>query len=335
MNDDTYTAVQYGLGPIGSRIATTAHETGFEFVGAVDIDPEKVGRPVGDVAGFDTDADVTVTDDAADALVADPDVVFHSTGSSVEAVAPQLREIASAGANVVSTTEELSYPWWNAPEVAADLDAVAEENDVTVLGTGINPGFVMDTMPAVLSTPMASVDAVTVERVQDAGERREPLQKKVGAGVSVETFEEEIATEAGHVGSTESVAMLANALGFDLDGIEESIEPVVDEGGAESDFVTVEPGDVAGLRQVAHGSVDGETVVTLDLQMYVGADDPHDRVGFEGDPPVSVTVEGGYHGDVATSAVVTNVAPNVVAARPGLRSMLDVTTPSFTRQARR
>jgi len=303
-----------------------ADRTGVEFVGAVDVDPEKVGRDLGDVAGLDESLGVEVTDDAGDALAADPDVVFHATVSSVETAAPQLVEVLEAGANVVSTTEELSYPWWSNAAVAEELAATAREHDRTVLGTGINPGFVMDAMPAVLSTPMAEVSSVHVERVQDASDRRRPLQEKVGAGVSEATFDAEIATEAGHVGSTESVAMLADALDFELDEIEESIEPVLADERVETEYVTAEAGDVAGIRQVANGYADGQAVVTLDLQMYVGADDPHDRVAFDGEPDVDVVVEGGYHGDVSTSAVVANVAPTVVDADPGLATMTSIAT---------
>lgn len=330
MTDESLTAVQYGIGPIGSRIVQAAHRVGVEFVGAIDIDPAKVGADLGEVAGVGESLDVTVTESAADALAADPDVVFHSTVSSVEAAAPQIEEVLEAGADVVSTTEELSYPWWDNAGVAEALDAAAREHDATVLGTGINPGFVMDAMPAVLSTPMATVESVHVERVQDASERRQPLQEKVGAGVTEETFAAEVATEAGHVGSTESVAMLADALAVDLDAIEETIEPVVADERVETEYVTAEAGDVAGIKQVAHGYVDGEAVVTLDLRMYVGADDPHDRVTFEGEPDVAVEVEGGYHGDVSTSAVVANVAPTVVDADPGLATMTDVAT-SYSR----
>jgi 4-hydroxy-tetrahydrodipicolinate reductase len=332
MTNTTPTAVQFGIGPIGSRIANAAHETGFEFVGAVDIDPEKVGADLGDVAGFNERTSVEVTDEPERALAAEPDIVFHSTVSDVETALPQLTEIAASGANVVSTTEELAYPEWAAPEVAAELDEHAATNDVTVLGTGINPGFVMDAMPAYLSTPMASVEQVTVERVQDAATRREPLQRKVGAGVSVETFHEEIATEAGHVGSTESVAMLGDALDLGIEDIEETIEPVIADERVETEYLTVESGDVAGIRQVAYGRTDGETVLTLDLQMYVGADEPRDKMHFDSEPPVSVTVDGGYHGDVSTSAVVANVAPTVIDAEPGLASMADL-IPTFTRQA--
>jgi 4-hydroxy-tetrahydrodipicolinate reductase len=332
MTNETPTAVQYGIGPIGSRIAGAAHRTGFEFVGAVDIDPEKVGTDLGDVAGFGEQVGVEVTDDAQAALSTDPEVVFHSTVSDVEAALPQLTEIIESGANVVSTTEELAYPEWAAPDAAAELNQLAEEHGVTVLGTGINPGFVMDAMPAYLTTPMERVDEVTVERVQDAATRREPLQRKVGAGVSVETFEAEIATEAGHVGSTESVAMLGDALDLGIEEIEESIEPVIADERVETEYLTVEAGDVAGIRQVAHGRADGETRITLDLQMYVGAGEPRDEVHFESDPPVSVTVDGGYHGDVSTSAVVANVASMIIDADAGLRSMTDL-SPSFTRKA--
>ena len=330
MTHDSLTAVQYGIGPIGARIATAAHDTGFEFGGAIDVNPEKVGRDLGRVAGFGDEIGVVVTDDPDEALAAEPDIVFHSTVSSVEAAAPQLKEAIAAGANVVSTTEELAYPWWRAPDLARDLDEAATENGVTLLGAGINPGFVMDALPAVLSTPMENVESVTVERVQNAGQRRKPLQKKVGAGVSIEMFKTEIAAEAGHVGSTESVAMLADALDFDLDGITESIEPVVAEKRIETDYTTVEPDAVAGIHQVAYGEVGGEAVLTLNLRMYVGAEEPRDEIDFEGEPDVSVTVDGGYHGDVGTSAVVTNVAPSVVDARAGLTSMAGM-MPSFTR----
>jgi len=331
MTGSGLTAVQFGLGPIGSRIARAADGRGFEFVGAIDIDPDKVGRDLGAVAGFDDEIGVEVTDNAEAALAKNPDIVFHSTVSSLEVAKPQLVRVLSAEANVVSTTEELAYPWWSNASLGEDLDDVATEHGVTLLGTGINPGFAMDTLPAVLSTPMEAVDAVTVERVQDAGQRRKPLQEKVGAGVSVETFEADIADQAGHVGSTESVAMLADALGFELDEIDEAIEPVVADSVIETEHVRVRSGEVAGIRQTARGIIDGDAVISLDLEMYVGADNPRDRVEFIGIPSVSITVEDGYHGDIATAAVVTNVASTVVGAEPGLATMLDIPT-SFTRR---
>ncbi len=326
---DTLTAVQFGIGPIGSRVVQTANDCGFEYVGAIDIDPEKVGEDLGAVAGLEEDLGVTVTDDADAALAEDPDVVFHTTVSSLEAAQPQLETIMEAGANVVSTTEELAYPWWSQPDIATDLDAVATENGVTCLGAGINPGFAMDAMPAVLSTPMDSVESVHVERVQNAGDRRKPLQEKVGAGLDVETFESEIVEGAGHVGSPESVAMLADALGWEVTEITENIEPVVAEEPVSSEYFDVAAGEVAGIRQVARGFVGDEVRITLDLQMYVGADPAQDQVTFEGSPPVTITVEGGYHGDISTTAVVRNVASRVYEAEPGLVSMVDLPLPRY------
>jgi len=324
-------AVQYGVGPIGSRIVRAASDHGIEYVGAVDIDPAKVGEDLGAVAGLDSELGVQITEDTDAALATDPDVVFHSTVSSIEAARPQLATILDSGANVVSTSEELAYPWRRHPSIAQELDELAREAGVSCLGTGINPGFVMDALPVFLSTPLDTVEAIRVERVQDAAQRRGPLQDKVGAGLDVDRFETAVAGQGGHVGCPESLAMIADAVGWDLTDISESIEPVVADRRVESGHVTVEPGDVAGIKQVARGVADGRERITLDLRMYVGAPDPHDRVSFEGRPAVDVTVEGGYHGDVATTALIRNVAPRVREARPGLLTMLDVELPRYER----
>jgi 4-hydroxy-tetrahydrodipicolinate reductase len=330
---DGITAVQYGVGPIGARIVETAHARGVEFVGAIDVDPGKVGADLGEVAGRHAEVDgelgAVVTDDPDEALAAAPDVVYHSTASSLAAVGPQLERAIEAGADVVSTTEELSYPWRAASEAARVLDGRATEAGVTVLGTGINPGFAMDAFPAAVTTPCRSVGAVRVERVQDAAQRREPLQRKIGAGTDRATFEAEVAAEAGHVGLRESVAMLAAALGWELETVRESVEPVIADERVESPHLAVDAGEVAGVHQVGVGVVDGEERLELDLRMYLGAPEPRDRVEITGQPDLSVVVEGGFHGDVATPAVVANVTPRVRAADPGLATMLDLDLPSF------
>lgn len=330
---DRLTAVQYGVGPIGARIVATAHARGVEFVGAVDVDPEKVGTDLGEVAGryadVDGDLGVTVGADPDEALAAAPDVVYHSTASSLAAVRPQLQQAIAAGADVISTCEELAYPWRDHPDEAEALDERATDAGVTVLATGINPGFAMDAFPAVVSTPCRAVEAIRVERIQDAAQRREPLQRKIGAGTDRETFEEEIATEAGHVGLRESVAMLAAALGWELEVIRESIEPVIADEPVESPHVAVSAGEVAGVHQVGVGVVDGEERVELDLRMYLGASEPRDSVVITGRPDLTVTVEDGFHGDVATPAVVVNVTPRVRSADPGLATMLDLELPTY------
>lgn len=321
---NTITAVQFGVGPIGQRIVTTASQHNIEFVGAVDIDPAKVGNELGAVLDTDVAAEAIITDDPDEALATEPDVVFHATTSSFETVEPQLKQCLGAGTDVISTTEELVYPWVTQPELADDLDRHAVTAGQSVLGTGINPGFAMDLRPVMLSTACQTVSAVRVTRVQDAASRREPLREKIGVGRTVEAFESEIAAEAGHVGLRESADMLAAGLGWELDAFEETIEPVVATNAISTDNVDVESGRVAGIHQTASGTVGGDERIVLDLEMSVGADSPRDRVRLRGEPDVEAVVDGGLHGDVTTPAIVVNMTRPVHQAKPGLQTMLDL-----------
>jgi 4-hydroxy-tetrahydrodipicolinate reductase len=293
-------------------------------VGAIDIDPGKSGRDLGELLGG-APFGVAVSADAAATLAATrPDVVLHTTSSSLERVAPQLYEIIAAGAHVVSTCEELSFPWTAQPQLAADLDVAARREGVTLLGTGVNPGYAMDALPLMLTGPCAAVRAVNVLRVVDAGKRRAPLQRKVGAGLSVEAFEARVREgTVRHVGLPESLHMIVTSLGWRLDRAENLIEPVIAREPVKTDYVDVQPGQVAGVRQVASGFAGEREVVRLELRMYVGAPDPQDTVELDSDPPVHMTIAGGLHGDIATAAIVVNAIPSVVRAVPGLASMAD------------
>lgn len=303
------TVVSYGLGPIGSGIAGLALDRGYRIVSAVDISPDKAGRDLGALLGR-AEMGVTVTADIAAALACRPQVVLHSTQSHIPQVMPQLLACVEAGACVVSTCEELAFPWYRYATEAGRLDEAARAHGVTVVGVGVNPGFVMDLLPIVLTAPCRVVRAVRVARVVDAGLRRKPLQRKVGDGLDRAAFEKGVADgRIGHVGLAESVAMIAEALGWPLDSIGEVIEPVM------------EGATVRGLHQVADGLRRQESVISLDLTMAVGAQNPRDAVTIEGEPPIAMTVAGGIHGDVATCAVTVNAIPIVLAAPPGLTAV--------------
>ncbi|MGQ0568683.1 MAG: dihydrodipicolinate reductase [Armatimonadota bacterium] len=276
---------------------------------AIDIDPQKAGRDLGTLLGLDP-LGVSVTADAAAALTRGPQVVLHSTQSHLAQVTSQILACIEAGACVVSTCEELAFPWRHHPVDARRIDEAAKARGVTVVGVGVNPGFVMDLLPIVLTGPCRDVRAVRVTRVVDAGQRRLPLQRKVGAGLEQAAFEEGVAAgRIGHVGLAESVAMIADALGWALEEIREEIEPVL---------VGTE---VRGLHQVATGLHDGRPGITLDLTMAVGAPHPRDTVVIEGEPALHVTAAGGIHGDVATCAIAVNAIPRVLAAPPGLTTV--------------
>ena len=318
-------AAQYGLGVIGGSILRLALEKpDIDIVGAVDI--VNVGKDVGEIAGLDKEIGVVISDDANGVLrETKPDIVLHATSSSLEDVYPQMENCVRAGVNVVSTCEELSYPYTKQPTLAGSLDRLAKENRVTVLGTGVNPGFLMDTWPLVMTAVCQEVKRIRVERIQDASPRRLPFQKKIGAGKTIEEFNELV--ESGtlkHVGLPESIAMIAAGLGWELDDITEIIEPVIADTEVRSNFITVKPGQVAGVKQVGRGCSDGKELITLDFQAYIGARESRDAVYITGTPDVEVIIKGGTNGDIATAAVVVNSIPRVIDAPAGLITMMDL-----------
>lgn len=314
----------YGLGPIGLGIAKLAlSRKNIEIVGAVDVDPSKVGRDLGEVLGGEK-IGVTITDSIAKLADVGADVVLHATGSALARVASQFTEIMAIGANIVSTCEELSFPWTAQPALAAELDAAARKAGVTLIGTGVNPGYAMDALPLMLTAPCASVDSVRVLRVVDASRRRGPLQKKVGAGLTPEQFAEYVkAGTVRHVGLPESLHMLATSLGWELTRTEDVIQPMIADTEITTEFAHVEPGQVAGVHQIARGFCGDHEVINLELRMYLGAPDSQDTVEIAGNPPVKMTIQGGLHGDVATAAMVVNTIASVLRAAPGLASMAD------------
>ncbi len=322
-----YRMVQYGCGPIGARVVSFALErAGIELVGAVDNAPEKAGRDLGDVAGLGRRLGVEVSGNAAGVLASTrPDVVVHTTGSKLEQVFGQLEEILRAGINVVSTCEELSYPYRRHPELSERLDALAREKGATVVATGINPGFLMDTWPLAMSAVCKEVQAVRVTRVQDASSRRVPFQEKIGAGLSPEEFQQRVDSGSfGHVGLPESIYMIADGLGWRIERIEETIAPVLLERTVRSDHITVPPGRAAGLAQTARGIGAGRDLVSMDFQAYLGAPESYDAVSITGIPDMQVRIEGGTQGDIGTVSIVLNAVPRVVAAPPGLLTMKDL-----------
>ena len=312
---------QFGIGPIGAEILRLIlSKPWLRLVAAVDIDPQKIGKDAATLVGLPNPAGVPVTAE----LHGHPTVVCHSTGSRLTEVEAQLKELLERGCHVVSTCEELAFPL--DATIRESLQKSARSHNVTLLGTGVNPGFVMDKLPLTLSAVCQQVTSIEVNRIVDASHRREPLQRKVGAGMSSEQFREEVAKGSiKHMGLRESLMMIANGLGFELDKVtDESIEPVIAKSKVVTDFVTVDAGKVAGVHQRIEGTQTGRASVALDIKMYVGAEDPRDEIIIKGTPDLKMRVEGGVHGDRATAAMVVNCIPRVVAARPGLLSMDDL-----------
>ncbi len=324
--------VSFGLGPIGAAVVRQlATRPGLKVVGGVDIDPAKAGRDLGQVVGLDHTLRVKVSPDARAVIKATkPDVVVLCTSSSLKKVWPQIEGVLKLRVPIVSTTEELAYPAYSQKRLAKIIDAAAKKAKVAVLGTGVNPGFTMDALPITLTGVCEDVQAITVNRIQDARTRRLPFQQKIGCGLTTREFQARV--DAGivrHVGLTESIAMIASAMGWRLDKVTDEIGSVVSRDGISSPLLTVDPGKVCGLIQDGIGYVGGMPVITLHMEAYLGAPESYDSVDVEGTPRLSMKIAGGVHGDVATASITVNCIPKVLEAAPGLHTMRTLPIPSW------
>ncbi|RMF63344.1 MAG: dihydrodipicolinate reductase [Calditrichaeota bacterium] len=323
--------LQYGLGPIGTETAKlVCRRPGLRLVGAVDIDPDKVGRNLGELLGLDAAAEGVVSERAQSVLRdAKPDVVLHTTGSFLQQVEDQLRLCIEAGASVISSCEELFYPFRRHPELSKRIDHLARLHKVTVLGTGVNPGFSMDVLVLTLCSVCTDVERVFARRVVDASRRRLSLQKKVGAGLTPEKFRALTQEhKLGHVGLVESLHAVADRLGLVFDRVDEKIEAKIADAEVVTPHLTVRPGEVAGIVHTATAVRGNEERVKLELQMYVGARRETDFVQIEGTPPLEMEIKNGIFGDQATVARMVNAIPVVLRAQPGLVTALDVGVPA-------
>jgi hypothetical protein len=324
--------VLVGLGPIGAAVGRQLESRkGFRLVGAVDIDPAKVGKDAGTVLELGRRLRVAVTDSIGRTVkTTKPDVAVLCTSSALKTVVPQFEEVLKARVPIVTTTEEAAYPTTRNRRLVKRLDAAARKAKVAVVGTGVNPGFLMDSLPIALTAVCERVDRIEVHRVQDARIRRLPFQQKIGAGLTPEQFQRGL--DGGtlrHVGFRESMQMIADALGWTLDRTTEQVAPRIAEQPVESEVMAVQAGFVSGLIQHAVGYVGGEPRITLHLEAYLGAPESYDLVVIDGSPPIHSKIAGGVHGDIATASMVVNSIPVVLDAEPGFRTMRELRLPSF------
>ena len=325
--------IQYGLGAIGRASARLAlSRPGLQLVGAVDRDPKLAGKDLGEVIGLERKLNIAVADKPVVLFAQTPaDAVIHCTTSSFVEAYEQLTEIVRGGLHCVTSCEEALFPYYRHKALAGKLDDLCILRSAAVVGTGVNPGLVMDTLALLLTLACQRIDAVRVLRVVDAATRREALQRKVGATLTEAQFNElNQQRKVGHVGLAESLVFLADGLGWALDELNESVTPVLAGKIIQTEFLTVPTGAVAGTRQFARGVRGGKEVLTLELQMYVGAPNPRDTIEIVGEPPLRLVIDGGVPGDMATPAILVNTLPRLVECRPGLHTMRTLGLPRMT-----
>lgn len=314
-----------GVGPLGHRIIAELQERSLgHVIAAVDSAPHLAGRPLAEiVSNADPKVRIVPSLDAVhdwDHI----DAAIVATSSGLPACTSTFEYLLRKGKAVISTCEELVYPWLRHIAIAEELDDLAKRHGGRLLGTGVNPGFLMDALPAFLTSVCRHVKAVSCHRIQDASSRRIPFQKKIGAGLDDAQFAAKVAEGSlRHVGLGESLHFIAHYVGLPIERWEENIEAVKADHDLNCGLGPIPKGKCCGVRQVARGYFDERVVVNLEFQASIGQRDPHDRVTIHGEPDIDVVIPGGVHGDIATSAIVANSIPRLLQAPPGLHTMAD------------
>jgi len=332
---DDVTVVCWGLGAMGSGMARALLERkGVRIVGAVASRPEKAGRDLGEVLGVGRELGVRVTSNPEEALEAGADVVLHATSSFAKEIYHQLDAAMAAGSDVITVAEEMAYLWQSDPKLAAEIDQLARKYGVSVLGTGINPGFVLDTLIIALTGICTGVRRVKARRVNDLSPFGPTVMRTQGVGATVEEFRDGLAkgTIVGHIGFVQSCGMIADALGWKLDEIRQTREPIVSATRRKTPYVDVKPGMVAGCNHTAHAFMNGEEVITLEhpQQVLPGLEgvETGDYIWIEGTPPVNLAIKPEIPGGTGTIAIAVNMIPHVLNAEPGLVTMKDLRVPA-------
>ena len=327
--------LQWGLGAMGSGMAKLAlKKSGLKIVAAVDGYEGYNGKDLGDILGVEKTG-VIVTNQPETVLDKEKvDLVVIATTSWTEKQMPDLRKILKAGINCISIAEEMSTPEAQSPELAKELDELAKANGVSILGTGVNPGYVLDLMVVMLSGGCHDVERIEASRVNDLSPYGPTVMETQGVGTSPEAFRAgvEAGTIVGHVGFPESIRMISDAIGLDVDRIEEIREPIVSKVRRETPHVVIEPGMVAGCAHIGIGYRGDKEVIRLihpqQVHPQLEGQDTGDYINIYGTPEVHMAITPEYAGGIATQGIAMNMIPHVFAASPGLKRMIDLPTPA-------
>lgn len=327
--------VQWGLGAMGSGMARLIDsKNGLQLVGGIDTRPQYVGKPLHEVLGTHTDLGATVTDDPASVLDSSAvDCVVIATTSWVQEQMEDLRTILRAGINCVSIAEEMASPEAASPEEATELDALAKEHGVSIIGTGVNPGLSMDMLVVALTAGCHDVTSIEATRVNDLSPYGPTVMRTQGVGLSEEEFRTgvEDGSVDGHIGFPESAQMISDALGLGIDRIEQKRDPIVSTVRRETPHIIIEPGMVAGCKQTLLGYRAEQVVLTLVHPQQVlpelEGQGTGDYITIHGTPEISMQITPEYAGGTATQGIAVNCIPRIVQASPGLKNMLDIPLP--------
>ena len=327
----------WGFGAMGSGMAKMLlKKTGVEIVSVCDMYPDRVGKSIYEVLNTEKGerSDVIIKSDANEAFTDEcADVVLLATDSFTKGAYDKIKLILEKKINVISTAEEMAYPKAQEPELAGKLDEIAKANGVSVLGTGINPGFVLDLLILALTGTCEEVDYIKATRINDLSPFGKAVMIEQGVGVSKEEFIQGVknGSIAGHVGFPESINMITDGIGWNLEKVSQTREPIMSNVYRKSEYAEVEAGNVAGCRQCGYGYVNGQIKVEMEhpqqILPHLEGQSTGDYVTIKGTPNINLQITPEIHGGIGTIAMCVNSIPHVINAIPGLKTMLDIPVP--------
>jgi len=328
----------WGFGAMGSGMAEMLlKKKGIEISGVCDMHPDRVGKSIFEVLGVDKGSrpEVLISNDIK-ALVSEScvDIALLATDSFTAKAFDKIKFLLENKLNVISTAEEMAYPQASEPELTKQLNKIAKDNGVTVLGTGINPGLIMDLLVVALTGACIDVDEIEAERVNSLSPFGPAVMEEQGVGITQEEFAEGVKNDtlAGHVGFNESVGMIADAIGWQLSApVKQSMEPIISNVYRKTKYVEVQPGNIAGCSMKGYGYVGGEEKIRMihpqQVEPQLEGTDTGDYIRIKGTPNIDMAIKPEIPGGIGTIAMCVNMIPHVINSRAGLKTMIDLPVP--------
>ncbi|WP_392486472.1 2,4-diaminopentanoate dehydrogenase [Haloimpatiens sp. FM7315] len=331
---DKVKVICWGLGAMGSGMAKMLlTKKDVEIVGAIDSAPSKIGKDLGEILGCEGYLNVKVQDKFSNVKDVDAEIVILAIDSFIKNVFPCIKEILESKKNCITIAEEMAYPYEVNKDLSEKINNLAKENQVTILGTGVNPGFVLDTLIITLSAVCRNVKSIKAARINDLSPFGSTVMKTQGVGTTLEEFDKGIkdGTIVGHIGFRQSIPMIAKALGLDIDEIIETREPIISNTYRETSCVKVEPGMVAGCCHVAYGRKNGKNLITLEHPQQINPQsegvETGDYIDILGDADMHLCINPETPGGIGTMAMAVNMIPLVISSSAGLKTMIDLPIP--------
>lgn len=326
----------WGFGAMGSGMARLIlAKKGIVVAGICDCNPDLVGKSIFDILKLEpTQADVTIKADIADVLAsAEYDVALLATDSYTARAYPKIKHLIEHKINVISTAEEMVFPAANEPLLTNAIDKLARKNNVTVLGAGINPGLMMDLLVIVLTAATETIENIKVSRINSLSPFGPTVMTEQGVGLTPEEFKkrQNEGKIAGHIGFKESVALIAQAVGLQIDSFQQTLEPIITAVERKSQFAHIKPGTVAGINMKAKAYINGKAVIEMNhpqqIEPQAAGIKTGDFIEINGKPKINLAVVPEVDGGIGTIAVCVNMIPHVINAAPGLKTMIDMPVP--------